>query len=52
MRLWILITRVLQGERLSDSTEHTLKIEAPSISLFHEELDNEDFLFRTNLDGM
>ncbi|KAL7118858.1 hypothetical protein ACP275_02G027000 [Erythranthe tilingii] len=42
-----------KGERSSDNTEDTEKIEVlPSISLFHEELDNEDYLFRTNLDEM
>ncbi|KAL8060487.1 hypothetical protein ABFX02_02G027400 [Erythranthe guttata] len=42
-----------KGERSSDNSEDTEKIKVlPSISLFHEELDNEDYLFRTNLDEM
>ncbi|KAK6131906.1 hypothetical protein DH2020_034343 [Rehmannia glutinosa] len=41
-----------QGERSSDNTEYTEKIDMPSITLFHEELDNEDYIFRTNLDDM
>ncbi|KAK6159431.1 hypothetical protein DH2020_006745 [Rehmannia glutinosa] len=41
-----------KGERSSDNTEYTEKIDMPSITLFHEELDNEDYIFRTNLDDM
>ncbi|KAL3621211.1 hypothetical protein CASFOL_036123 [Castilleja foliolosa] len=41
-----------KGERSSDDTEDTEKIKLPSVSLLHEELDDEDFLFRTNLDEM
>lgn len=43
---------ILQGDRSSDEIEYTEKIDLPSMSLFHEELDTEDYLFRTNLDEM
>ncbi|XP_051131606.1 uncharacterized protein LOC127251779 [Andrographis paniculata] len=41
-----------KGEQSSDNTEFMEKTDAPSLNLFHEELDNEDYLFRTDLDGM
>lgn len=52
MSSWILIAIILQGERSSDNTEDIEKTDAPSLSLYHEELEGEDYLFRTNLDGM
>lgn len=41
-----------KGQRSSHEIEHIEKIVEPSISLFHEELDNEDYLFRTDVDGI
>lgn len=41
-----------KGERASDDAEHAAKIDMPSINLFHEELDSEDYLFRTDLDEL
>lgn len=52
LNLWIIIASILQGERAVDSTGHAEKIDMPSITLFHEELDNEDYLFRTDLDEL
>ncbi|KAE9447293.1 hypothetical protein C3L33_20863, partial [Rhododendron williamsianum] len=40
----------LQGRRSSESNGLTEKFEMPSVSLFHDELETEDYLFRTNLD--
>lgn len=42
----------LQGERSSDDIENIEKPDMLSLSLYHEELESEDYLFRTNLDGM
>ncbi|KAL6497745.1 hypothetical protein OROHE_026984 [Orobanche hederae] len=41
-----------KGERSSYDVEYTEKITVPSISLLHEELDDEDFLLRINPDEM
>ncbi|CAI9104452.1 OLC1v1003121C1 [Oldenlandia corymbosa var. corymbosa] len=41
-----------KGERRLEDEECSKKIEMPSISLYHEELDNEDYLFRTNVDEL
>ncbi|KAG6410749.1 hypothetical protein SASPL_128817 [Salvia splendens] len=41
-----------KGERSSDGTECIEKTDVPSLSLYHEELESEDYLFRTNLDEM
>ncbi|KAL3843478.1 hypothetical protein ACJIZ3_000881 [Penstemon smallii] len=41
-----------KGQRSLDKDEDTKKIDLPPISLFHEELDNEDYLFRSNLDEL
>lgn len=37
---------------MSDTNLDTEKIDIPSVSMFHDELDNEDYIFRTNLDEM
>lgn len=52
MNSWMLIASILQGERSSDNTENIEKTDTPSLSLYHEELEGEDYLFRTNLDEM
>ncbi|KAI5661004.1 hypothetical protein M9H77_20327 [Catharanthus roseus] len=41
-----------KGQRSSENDEFTTKIDVPSLSLFHDELDTEDFIFRTDIDGM
>lgn len=41
-----------KGRRSPDCSGNTEKIDVPSISFFHEELDDENFIFRTNLDEM
>ncbi|CAA0807581.1 S-adenosyl-L-methionine-dependent methyltransferases superfamily protein [Striga hermonthica] len=43
-----------KGERSSDISDYNdEKVNnVPSVSIFHEELDNEDFLFRVDLDDM
>nr|GMD07116.1 methyltransferase-like protein 13 [Ipomoea batatas] len=41
-----------KGQRSSESYEPVKASEKPSMSLFHEELDGEDFIFRTNIDEM
>ncbi|KAL0334776.1 UNVERIFIED_CONTAM: eEF1A lysine and N-terminal methyltransferase [Sesamum radiatum] len=49
---WRTFASIFQGERASDNAEHAAKVDMPSITLFHEELDNEDYLFRTDLDEL
>ncbi|KAJ6402779.1 hypothetical protein OIU84_014809 [Salix udensis] len=39
-----------KGKRLSSDESSSGKKEIPSISLFQEELEGEDFIFRTNID--
>ncbi|KAL8096999.1 uncharacterized protein LOC141684418 [Apium graveolens] len=41
-----------KGQRMPDTNLYTEKIDIPTISMFHDELDNEDYIFRTNLDEM
>ncbi|KAM7474963.1 hypothetical protein LguiB_022206 [Lonicera macranthoides] len=41
-----------KGRRSAESSEDSEKTEIPTISLFQDELDDEDFMFRTNLDEM
>lgn len=41
-----------KGQRSSESEECREKTHMPSISLYHDELEGEDFLFRTNIDEM
>ncbi|XP_073313260.1 uncharacterized protein [Primulina huaijiensis] len=41
-----------KGQRSSHEIENIEKIAVPSITLFHEELDDEDYLFRTDVDGI
>nr|GLL28483.1 methyltransferase-like protein 13 [Ipomoea trifida] len=41
-----------KGQRSSESYEPVMASEKPSMSLFHEELEGEDFIFRTNIDEM
>ncbi|KAG5526566.1 hypothetical protein RHGRI_032747 [Rhododendron griersonianum] len=41
-----------KGRRSSESNGLTEKFEMPSVSLFHDELETEDYLFRTNLDEL
>ncbi|KAG8368282.1 hypothetical protein BUALT_Bualt15G0029000 [Buddleja alternifolia] len=41
-----------KGERSSDNIELTENIDVPSINLFHDELDNEDYLFRIQIGDM
>ncbi|GER50400.1 S-adenosyl-L-methionine-dependentmethyltransferases superfamily protein [Striga asiatica] len=42
-----------KGERSSDISDYNdKKVNVPSVSILHEELDNEDFLFRVDLDNM
>ncbi|KAK4792841.1 hypothetical protein SAY86_023276 [Trapa natans] len=41
-----------QGKRLLEGNGHSEKVETPSINLFHEELEGEDYLFRTNIDEL
>lgn len=41
-----------KGQKMSDTNLFAEKIDVPSISMFHDELDNEDYIFRTNLDEM
>lgn len=43
---------ILQGRRSAESSEDAEKTEIPTISLFQDELDDEDFMFHTNLDEM
>ncbi|GJU90968.1 methyltransferase-like protein 13, partial [Tanacetum coccineum] len=38
--------------RSLDSDADTNKVETPSLCLYQDELDNEDYLFRTNIDEM
>lgn len=46
---WIMF---LQGCRSLETDEEVKKVETPSICLYQDELDNENFLFRTNIDEM
>ncbi|KAL2477195.1 S-adenosyl-L-methionine-dependent methyltransferase superfamily protein [Forsythia ovata] len=39
-----------KGQRSLDNSGYAEKVDVPSISLFHEELDDEAYLFRTNFD--
>ncbi|CDO97094.1 unnamed protein product [Coffea canephora] len=39
-----------KGHRMSESAECTERIDMPSISPYHDELDSEDYIFRTNID--
>lgn len=41
-----------KGQRSSESVECGEKTCNPSISLYHDELEGEDYLFRTNIDEM
>ncbi|KAF7127056.1 hypothetical protein RHSIM_Rhsim11G0172700 [Rhododendron simsii] len=41
-----------KGRRSSESNGLMEKFEMPSVSLFHDELETEDYLFRTNLDEL
>ena len=41
---------LFQGRRSLDGGESTEKIEMPSLGLYHEELEGEDYIFRTNID--
>ncbi|XP_075489077.1 uncharacterized protein LOC142527955 [Primulina tabacum] len=41
-----------KGQRSSHEIENIEKIGVPSITLYHEELDDEDYLFRTDVDGI
>ncbi|CAK9142608.1 unnamed protein product [Ilex paraguariensis] len=41
-----------KGQRSSDSSGNAQKVDMPSISLFHDELEDEDYIFRTNIDEM
>lgn len=41
-----------KGQRSSEKEELIEKTDMPTMSLYHEELDTEDYIFRTNIDGM
>lgn len=41
-----------QGRKSLESGGVSEKVETPSINLFHEELEGEDYLFRTNIDEL
>lgn len=41
-----------KGKRLTDEKECSKRLDKPSISLFHDELESEDYIFRTNIDEM
>lgn len=43
---------IFQGQRSSEKEELVEKIDMPTISLYHEELDSEDYIFRTNIDDL
>jgi hypothetical protein len=45
-----LINQHFQGKRSSSDEGSSGKNEIPSICLFQEELEGEDFIFRTNID--
>lgn len=49
---WNSDSQHLQGCRSLDSDADMNKVEIPSICLYQDELDNEDYLFRTNIDEM
>ncbi|GMP48256.1 hypothetical protein CsSME_00015672 [Camellia sinensis var. sinensis] len=39
-----------KGQRSSENNGFRERVEKTSISLFHDELETEDFIFRTNID--
>ncbi|MBA0666744.1 hypothetical protein Goklo_003114, partial [Gossypium klotzschianum] len=41
-----------QGRRCLDDEDSIEKIQMPSISLYHEELEGEDYIFRTNIEEL
>ncbi|GKV19772.1 hypothetical protein SLEP1_g29991 [Rubroshorea leprosula] len=41
-----------KGRRTSDGWDSSEKLEMPSICLLQEELEGEDYIFRTNIDEM
>ncbi|PPR87703.1 hypothetical protein GOBAR_AA32992 [Gossypium barbadense] len=41
-----------QGRRSLDDEDSIEKIQMPSISLYHEELEGEDYIFRTNIEEL
>ena len=43
---------ILQGRRTSNGGGPSQRIEMPSMSLFQDELESEDYIFRTNIDEM
>lgn len=46
-------TLMFQGRRsLDDKGSSKEKLETPSICLFQDELEGEDYLFRTNIDEL
>lgn len=40
----------LQGCKSYDTDADVKKVDTPSLSLYQDELDDEDYLFRTNID--
>lgn len=45
-------TVILQGRRTSNVGGPNQRAETPAISLFQDELESEDYIFRTNIDEM
>lgn len=45
-------TRLLNSNQPSEGPYGNEKVDFPSLSLFQDELEGEDYIFRTNLDGM
>ena len=43
---------MFQGKRTLDNQETREKIETPSICLFQDELESEDYIFRTNIEEL
>lgn len=43
---------MFQGRRSLDGKVSSERVQPPSISLLHEELESEDYIFRTNIDEM
>lgn len=43
---------ILQGRRTSNVGGPNQRAETPAISLFQDELESEDYIFRTNIDEM
>lgn len=40
----------LQGKSSTEETdENSREVDRPTLSLFHDELDNEDYIFRTDI---